>query len=536
MKRFFALSLCLILFACVPAARREEAVRPTATTPDGSAATAIPTESPAAIADVLAEPDRFPVTEASIALPTTVEPVNQEDHLLVYESDGATYLYAYGESILLHQGGIYARAPYNYLTEGTALTFIEPGDGTLRIIDLDDPHKTPVTVDPDAVNGVLRFATSQGGNEFLFLKNESGEVGGKPLEALYLYKDGEAKRIEQSVGRVDQFSMSLDGNALVFYMDDPLGDYCMMDGGEPERISSWIEDISEDLQTMLAVEGKTFTLHRKGAEPLLLSENYKEYWPGLIKPDGTIRWIEQDHTYWQFDGAEKKKLLENVESPNTTESGMYEFFRDGSLYVQFGDDEPLLICAKGADTRVFLSNTLEGGKRIVYGTVSDAQGAGAYMHRATYVVTVDRSGVSEPTLISDDNYMVVPFRDDYIVVKTEDTITCDLYFKGKLVGVVDDLWNDYHISGEGETQLLYYRSEGRLCRFDGDRVTVILDSIPKTTSRWLRMLEDGTFLYWDEDVLYYFDGASFHRFLEGVDDFMFAPFLKDALNERLIYD
>lgn len=536
MKRAFVLCLCLALFACAPAAQQGEMARPTAAAPIGSPVEVTLSEPVAMAASAAPEPDCFSVVEPVTALPTTVEPVNLEDHLLIYESNGATYLYAYGESILLHQGGMYAYSPYNYLTEGTALTFIEPGDGTLRIIDLDDPHKTPVTVDPDAVNGVLRFATSQGGNEFLFLKNESGEVGGKPLEALYLYKDGEAKRIEQSVGRVDQFSMSLDGNALVFYMDDPLGDYCMMDGGEPERISSWIEDISEDLQTMLAVEGKTFTLHRKGAEPLLLSENYKEYWPGLIKPDGTIRWIEQDHTYWQFDGAEKKKLLENVESPNTTESGMYAFFRDGSLYVQFGDDEPLLVCAKGADTRVFLSNTLEGGKRIVYGTVSDAQGAGAYMHRATYVVTVDRSGVSEPTLISDDNYMVVPFRDDYIVVKTEDTITCDLYFKGKLVGVVDDLWNDYHISGEGETQLLYYRSEGRLCRFDGDRVTVILDSIPKTTSRWLRMLGDGMFLYWDEDVLYFFDGASFHRILEGVGNFLVAPFLKDALNERLIYD
>ena len=418
MKRFFVLSLCLILFACAPTARREEAARPTATTPDGSAATAIPTESPAAITNVLAEPDRFPVTEASIPPPTTVEPVNLEDHLLIYESNGATYLYAYGESILLHQGGIYARAPYNYLTEGTALTFIEPDDGTLRIIDLDDPHKAPVTVDPDAVNGVERFAASQGGNEFLFLRDEGGEVGGKPLEALYLYKNGEAKRIEESVGSVDQFSLSPDGNALVFYMDDPLGDYCMMDGGEPEHISSWIEDVSEDFQTMLAVEGNALTLYRKGVEPLLLSENYEEYWPGLIEPDGTIRWIEQDGTYWQFDGAEKKKLLENVESPNTTESGMYEFSRGGSLYVQFGDDAPLLICAKEADTRVFLYSILDGGKRIVYFTISEHV-AEAYRHRSFYVVTVDRSGVSKPKLISDDNYMVVPFRDDYIVVKTE---------------------------------------------------------------------------------------------------------------------
>ena len=526
MKRILVLCLCMALFACVPTTQLS--ITPASTTGASSGPVMeVLGASPA--------PERFPVTEVVAALPETVEPVNLGDHLLIYESDGVTYLYAYGESVLLHQGGIYAYSPYNYLTEGTALTFIEPGDGTLRIMDLDDPHKTPVTVDPDAVNGVKRFATSQSGDEFLFLRDEGGEVDGEPLEALYLYKNGEAKRIEQSVGSVDQFSLSPDGDALVFYMDDPLGDYYMMDGGEPESISSWIEDVSEDFQTMLAVEGKALTLYRKGVEPMSLSENYY-YSPSLIESDGTIRWKEDDHTYWQFDGTEKKKLLEDVESPNITESGMYAFFRDGSLYVQFGDDEPLLICAKEADTRVFLSNTLDGGKRIVYGTVSDAQGAGAYMHRTTYAVTVDRSGVSEPTLISDDNYMVVPFRDDYFVVKTEDTITCDLYFKGKLVGVVDDLWNDYHGSGEGENGQLFFRSEGRLCRFDGDGVTVVLDSIPKTTSLWLHMLEDGTFLYRDKDVIYYFNGTSFHRILEGVGSFLFAPFLQDALNERLIYD
>ena len=523
MKRVFVLFLCLILFACAPAARREEGARPTA---------AAPSEPAAAEVSASPEPERFPVTEGAAALPTTVEPVNLEDHLLVYESDGATYLYAYGESILLHQGGIYARAPYNYLTEGTALTFIEPGDGTLRIIDLDDPHKAPVTVDPDAVNGVERFAASQGGNEFLFLKNEGGEVDGVPLEALYLYKNGEAKRIEESVGNVDQFSLSPDGDALVFYMDDPLGDYCMMEGGEPEKISSWIEDISEDLQTVLAVEGNALTLYRKGAEPLLLSENYNECWPGLIEPDGTIRWTEQDHTLWQFYGTKKVKLLENAEDVHITDSGMYEFSRGGSLYVQFGDDAPLLICAKEADTRVFIYSILEGGKRIVYFTISEHV-AEAYRHRSFYVVTVDRSGVSKPKLISDDSYMVIPFRDDYIVVKTEDTHTFDLYFKGKLVGVADRIWEDYHISGEGENQLLYYLSERRLCRFDGERVTVILEYFPGSLDRCLRMLENGSFLYRCGYTIYYYDGAAFHRILERVNDYIFAPFLKDALPERL---
>ncbi len=194
MKRVFVLCLCFALFACAPVARREDVTSQTA---------AGPSEPATAETNAAPEAERFPVTEAAAALPTTVEPVNLGDHLLIYESGGATYLYAYGESILLHQGGIYVYSPYNYLTEGTALTFIEPSDGTLRILDLDDPHKTPMTVDPDAVNGVLRFATSQGGNEFLFLKNESGEVGGKPLEALYLYKNGDAQTNEQSVGRVD---------------------------------------------------------------------------------------------------------------------------------------------------------------------------------------------------------------------------------------------------------------------------------------------------------------------------------------------
>lgn len=525
MKRVFVLCLCFALFACAPVARREDVTSQT---------TAGPSEPVTAEASAAPEVERFPVTEAIVTLPQTVEPVNLEDHLLIYVSDGATYLYAYGESILLHQGGIYAHGPYNYLTEGTALTFIEPSDGTLRIIDLDDPHKTPVTVDPDAVNGVKRFATSQGDNDFLFLRNEDGEIDSKPLEALYLYKNGEAKRIEESVGRVDQFSLSLDGNSFIFYMDEPLGDFLVVDGGEPIGIKDYIEDVSEDFQTVLAGEGKALKLYRKDTEPMTLSDDYEAYGYS-IERDGTVCWSEHDHTLWQFDGIKKVKLLENVEGAHIIKSDMYAFFRDGSLYVQFGNDEPLLICAKGADTRVFLSNTLDGGKRIVYYTVSEHV-AKAYLHRSSYVVTVDRSGVSEPTLISDDNYMVVPFRDDYIVVKTEDTITCDLYFKGKLVGVVDDLWNDYHISGEGETQLLYYRSEGRLCRFDGDRVTVILDSIPKTTSRWLCMLEDGTFLYWDGDGVYYYDGAAFHRILEGVENYLFAPFLRDALGERLIHD
>lgn len=527
MKRVFVLCLCFALFACAPVARREDVTSQTA---------AGPSEPVTAEASAAPEVERFPVTEAIVTLPQTVEPVNLEDHLLIYVSDGATYLYAYGESILLHQGGIYAHGPYNYLTEGTALTFIEPSDGTLRIIDLDDPHKTPVTVDPDAVNGVKRFATSQGDNDFLFLKDEDGEIDGEPLETLYLYKNGEAKRIEESVGRVDQFSLSLDGNSFIFYMDEPLGDFLVVDGGEPIGIKDYIEDVSEDFQTVLAGEGKALKLYRKDTEPMTLSDDYEAYGYS-IERDGTVCWSEHDHTLWQFDGIKKVKLLENVEGAHIIKSDMYAFFRDGSLYVQFGDDAPLLVCAQEPGQRVFLSYILDDGGRIVYGTKTDfREDADSFMHETTYVVTVDRSGVSEPTLISDDNYRVVPFRDDFIVVKTEDAITCNLYFKGKLVGVVDELWNNFHGSGEGENEQLYFHSEGRFCRFDGEKVTVIFDSIPETTFLRFRMLEDGTFLYWDGDGVYYYDGAVFHRILEGVENYLFAPFLRDALGERLIHD
>jgi hypothetical protein len=131
---------------------------------------------------------------------------------------------------------------------------------------------------------------------------------------------------------------------------------------------------------------------------------------------------------------------------------------------------------------------------------------------------------------------VIPFRDDFIAAQTEDTITCKLYFKGKYVGVVDDLWNDLHISGSGESQVLLYRSEGKLCRFDGETVTVILDSVPKTLTLWVEMLENGTFLYSDGSAQYYYDGTAFHKILENVDCCFFVSFLKDALEERIIHD
>ena len=102
MKRVFVLCLCFALFACAPVARREDVTSQTA---------AGPSEPVTAEASAAPEVERFPVTEAIVTLPQTVEPVNLEDHLLIYVSDGATYLYAYGESILLHQGGMLLKDP-----------------------------------------------------------------------------------------------------------------------------------------------------------------------------------------------------------------------------------------------------------------------------------------------------------------------------------------------------------------------------------------------------------------------------------------
>ena len=527
MKWILAACICMLLLGCVTPVQSEQ-------TPQSSAPAA--TEATMPILTLTPEQDRFLVTEAIAPLPKTLEAIDLEDHLLIYESDGATYLYAYGESILLHHGGIYKTyGAYNYLTEGTALTFIEPGDGTLHIIDLNDPQKTPATINSDAVSGVKRFAISQSGNEILFLKDE-GDRDGESVEALYYFANGEVKRIEESVGKVDQFSLSLDGKSYVIYMmDEPYYEILTING-VPINIDDHIEDLSEDLRTALTLGSGILTLYREGTEPLMLSENCELYGYQIMS-DGTVRWIEKDNTYWEYRGTEKSKLAENAESPYMTESGMIMFFHGGSLYVQFGDDEPLLICAKELGKRVYLSNILDGGSRIVYGMVSDEKDvANAFMHQTAYVVTVDRSGVSEPKLISDDSYKVIPFRDDFIVAQTEDTITCKLYFKGKYVGVVDDLWNDLHISGSGESQVLLYRSEGKLCRFDGETVTVILDSVPKTLTLWVDMLENGTFLYREGDARYYYDGTAFHKILENVDWCFFVSFLKDALDERLIHD
>ena len=525
MKRIVVIVFCIAFLACGPTTQHEKTMH---------VDTTVPTESAVNKMDSASELERYPVKEAIAALPEAIEPIDLEDHLLVYESNGATYLYAYGESVFLHQGEIYSfYGPYNYLTEGTALTFIKPSDGTLHIIDLNDPQKTPEAINSDGVNGVKRFAISQSGNEILFLKDE-GERNGESVQALYYFANGEAKRIEESVGKVDQFSLSPDGKSYVFYMMDSYSEILTMNGGEPINMDDHIEDLCEDFRTALTLGSGVLTLYREGVEPLVLSDN-SELYGCRIMPDGTVRWIEKDNTFWEYNGTEKTKLAENAESPYMTESGMIEFFRDGSLYMQFGDDEPLLICAKEPGKRVYLSNILDGGRRIVYGIVSDEK-AFAFMHHAAYVVTVDRSGVSEPTLISDDNYIVIPFRDDFIAVQTENTITCKLYFKGKYVGVVDDLWNDLIGSGSGENQVLFYRSEGRLCHFDGETVTVILDSVPKLLTRWVWILDNGTFLYSDGSARYYYDGTAFHKILENVDWFFFVSFLKEALEERLIHD
>ena len=176
MKRILAACICMLLLGCVTPVQSEQ-------TPQSSAPAA--TEATMPILTLTPEQDRFPVTEAIAPLPKTLEAIDLEDHLLIYESDGATYLYAYGESILLHHGGIYKTyGAYNYLTEGTALTFIEPGDGTLHIIDLNDPQKTPATINSDAVSGVKRFAISQSGNEILFLKDSTGGIAADQVTAV----------------------------------------------------------------------------------------------------------------------------------------------------------------------------------------------------------------------------------------------------------------------------------------------------------------------------------------------------------------
>ncbi len=75
MKRILLAFICMLLLGCVTPMQSEQP-------PQSSAPTA--TEATMPILTLTPEPERFPVTEANAALPEAIEPIDLEDHLLIY--------------------------------------------------------------------------------------------------------------------------------------------------------------------------------------------------------------------------------------------------------------------------------------------------------------------------------------------------------------------------------------------------------------------------------------------------------------------
>ena len=530
MKKLLIIGFSLLLLACAEP-------NDTPQTPEAI----MPTEIAAPEADAAPEIRRFPVTEAIAPLPNAVESVDLGDRLLRYSANGMSYLYLHGESIPLHAGAYFGTGIYNYLQAGTTFVFFDPNDGTLRRLDLTDPHKEPVAVAPELIGGVKRFAVSEDGNTVLFLKQEGQyEQVDEPIEALYLYADGEVTRIAESEGDVDQFYLSPDGKSMVFYVDVyentdlTFADYLILDGGEPFSIPGIVDSISEDLRTVLIKNDNTLTLFRAGEEPLLLSEQCSSV--EHTADDGECWWTDNTpyEALWHFDGKETKKIGNHMGTPRITSTGAYAFFRNDTFWAQFGDGEPVRICSRAEFAGARFA---EDERTLLYMTVSDrAEDWLAHAHCAAYAVTVDETGISEPVLRAEDCYFCFAFRDGQLSVRSKDLSLCDLYYNDWLLGTDVRFWSNTRYHMDPAHQNLFFISEGRLYQFDGQTLKAILETDPADDAFPFHYLENGTFTYQDGDVLYYYDGAAFHRIAEQVADSGFIATREAVAEERDLHD
>ena len=530
MKKLLIIGLSLLLLACTP--------------PDGTEPSQTPDEpTAAATPEAVAVPEiqRFPVTEAIAPLPETAESVDLGDLLLVYTANDTTFLYLHGESIPLHAGACLGYNIYDYLQAGATFTYIDPNGGTLRQLDLTDPHKEPVAVAPESIDGVKRFAVSEGGNTVLFLKQEGQyEQVDAPIEALYLYADGEVTRIAESEGSVDQFYLSPDGKSMVFYVDVyentglTFADTLIIDGGEPFPIPGIIESISEDLHTVLTKDGNTLMLFRAGQEPLVLSEQCRSV--EHAADDGECWWTDNtpEEALWHFDGKETTKIGIHMDAPRITRTGAYAYFRNDTFWAQFGDGAPVRICSQAEFGGARFA---EDERTLLYMIESDrAEDWHAYAHCAAYAVTVDETGVSEPVLLAEDCYFCFAFCDGQLIVRSEDMSFCDLYYNDWLLGTNVRFWSNTRYYMDAAHQNLFFISEGRLYQFDGKTLKAILETDPPLDVFPFTYLENGTFLYRDGDVLSYYDGAAFHRIAEQVARYGFIATREEVAEERDLHD
>ena len=523
MKRILAACLCMLLLGCATPGQPEQPQQTAA-----PAATETATPAPAATP----EPDRFPVTEAIAPLPETLETVDLEDRLLVYESDGMSWLYLRGQSIPLCAGSVLVSA-YGCRTAGDRFFFSDRSD-MLYMLDLSDPAAPVQAVAPNVIKDVKRFMISEDGETILYETPESGD-----REVLYLYRDGEAKRIAESAGRIDQFYLSPDGRSLIFYMDEtdtdndrPYSDYLITDGGEPLLLDNELRWIDEDLQTALLWNQPVLTLLRAGSEPTVLSESCR--WVEDIAPNGACWWTDStpSETLWYFDGAETTRIGDHMDAPRVRLSGAYAYFCNGVFWAKYQNGEPVRLCLRDE----FAGGGFLDEHTLVYSTSRDKDDPKAFAHRNAYAVTIDETGVSEPVLIAENYYQLIRLCDGWLIVRSEDLSLCDLCFGDDLLGTDVRFWSDTRFAVDAAQENLFFISDGRLYHFDGKTLRAILETDPALDEFPLCYLSDGTLTYRDGDVLYYYDGTAFHRILEHADRCRFTAARSEIAAERRLHD
>ena len=524
MKRFALFVSCLLLICCVKPVQEQPS--------ETAVPTAMQAETPSPVP--LPEPERFPLIDAIAPLPDTVESVDLNDRLLVYVSDEICYLYLHGLSYPLFDnakgcGGTI----YNNQRIGDRFFFIDPDGGILKSLDLNDPSAPPVSLVPDSVRSVKRFMISETGDTVLFETSED-----ETTDALYLYRDGSAARIDESIGQIDQFYLSPDGRSLIFYMDEtdtdndrPYSDYLITDGGAPLFITG-LEWISEDLQTALLLSReRKLTLLRAGNSPLVLSETCR--WVEDVAPNGACWWTDNTayETLWYFDGTETTRIGDHMDAPRVRLSGAYAYFCNGVFWAKYQNGEPVCLC---------LQNEFAGGgfadeHTLVFSVAQNRdEDAHAWAHRDTYSVKIDETGVTAPVLLAKDNYQTFAFLDGQLTVRSEDMSLCDLYFNDLLLGTQVRFWSDTRFSITGDT--LWFISDGKLCRFDGETLKAILAIDPADDAFPFSHFSDGTLLYSDGDARYYYDGSAFHRILDHADRVVVCASRDAVARERLLHD
>ncbi len=471
--------------------------------------------------------------KTSAKLPDALEAVSIKDHPFVYRSGDTTYLYASGKSVALYKGEIFGGI-YNYLTDGTSLCYIDP-NGKLYTVRFDASTGSPAAFEPERISGVRHIARSADGRVLVY---ETQSVEHEELDALYRCENGEIKYLEESVCDLGTFYLAPDGHAVTFYNyaveDGDMGEgrTLLSEGAEPLYINGEVLAVAEDLKTVIYTdENRKVFLYRegRGSQELFGSDGAVQ----AADDTGKCWWGSEDGQLWYADESHRQVLLADAGAPVISKTGAYAFIRDGAFWAQFGYDAPVRLCSQQEEIYAYFE---DDGRTLIYATSQDRNAEGANAHLKFYAVTVDGTGVSEPTVLTEDGHWLLPFRGGRILmrIKDWDDRRGELYFGDRLIASDVVFWTGTEVVGDKGSELLFYIENGKLYRFDGETTAVILETAPESIAGTMECFDDGTFLYLDKTTLYYFDGARFFRILENVKEFQLATFPKDTLSERFV--